>query len=38
HKYQVSKTAANVGDRTNANEFSKGITAAEEGTSGTAAC
>ncbi|GJR23779.1 hypothetical protein Tco_0972306 [Tanacetum coccineum] len=30
HKYQVSKTAANVGDRTNANEFSKGITAAEE--------
>ncbi|GKA10785.1 hypothetical protein Tco_0690218 [Tanacetum coccineum] len=30
-KYQVSKTAANVGDGTDANEFSEGIAAAEEG-------
>ncbi|GJZ66341.1 hypothetical protein Tco_0623037, partial [Tanacetum coccineum] len=36
-KYQVSKTATNVGDGTDVNEFSEGIAAAEEGTSGTAA-
>ncbi|GJR23982.1 hypothetical protein Tco_0972509 [Tanacetum coccineum] len=30
-KYQVSKTTTNVGDGTDANEFSEGIAAAEEG-------
>ncbi|GKF88659.1 hypothetical protein Tco_0259536, partial [Tanacetum coccineum] len=36
-KYQVSKTATNVGDGTDVNEFSEGIAAVEDGTSRMAA-